>query len=324
MQGFFAEILDGSIQRKAVTLAQGLVGHLGDGTLGIVPAAGLDGAFTDGFALVRDDAGRVDLHKGAKARTFLTGTKGVVETEHAGRQFFHRDAVLRAGIALAEHHRLAADDIDNDQAVCLGQGGLNGICQTAAHCIADDQAVDHDFHGMLDVLFEVDLLAQIVHVAVNAHTYKTGAAGGVQLLGLGAFAGTDYGGQHLEAGALRQLHHLVDHLINRLLGDLPPANRAVRHANAGIHQAQVVVNFGHSAHGGTWVVAGGLLVDGDGRRKAGDLVHIGLFHLAQELAGVTGKALHIAALAVGVDGVKGKAGLAGAGKSCHDDQLIAG
>ena len=139
--------------------------------------------------------------------------------------------MLRAGIALAEHHRLAADDIDNDQAVCLGQGGLNGICQTAAHCIADDQAVDHDLHGMLDVLFEVDLLAQIVHVAVNAHTYKTGAAGGVQFLGLGAFAGTDYGGQHLEAGALRQLHHLVDHLINRLLGDLPPADRAVRHAN---------------------------------------------------------------------------------------------
>ena len=124
---------------------------------------------------------------------FLAGTKGVVETEHAGRQFFHRDTVLRAGIALAEHHRLAADDINNDQAVCLGQGGLNGICQTAADRIVDDQAVDHDLHRVLDVLFEADLLAQIVHVAVNAHTYKTGAAGGIQFLGLGAFAGTDYG-----------------------------------------------------------------------------------------------------------------------------------
>ena len=169
--------------------------------------------------------------------------------------------MLGAGIALAEHHRLAANHVDDDKAIGLGQRSLDGIRQAATHGITDDQTVHNDLDRVLDVLLEADFLAQIVHVAVDAHTHKTGAAGGIQLLGLCAFAGTDHRGKHLKTGALGQLHHLVDHLINGLLGDLPPADRAVRHADTGVHQAQVIVNFGHGAHGRTRVVAGGFLVD---------------------------------------------------------------
>ena len=75
---------------------------------------------------------------------------------------------------------------------------------------------------------------------------------------------------------------------------------------------------------GARVVACCFLVDGDSRGQAGDLVDIGLFHLAKKLAGIAGKAFHIAALAVGVDRVKRQARLAGAGQAGHDDQLISG
>ena len=69
-------------------------------------------------------------------------------------------------------------------------------------------------------------------------------------------------------------------------------------------------------------MAGGLLVDGNGRRQAGDLVHIRLVHPAKEHPGVAGQALDIAALAVGVDGVEGKARLARAGQTGHNDEFF--
>ena len=53
-------------------------------------------------------------------------------------------------------------------------------------------------------------------------------------------------------------------------------------------------------------------------------VHIGLVHLAQELAGVGGKRFHVAALALGVDGVEGQSGFARAGDAGDDDEFVSG
>ena len=163
---------------------------------------------------------------------------------------------------------------------------------------------------MLDIFIQLNGFAQVVHIAVHPHTGKARPPGGVQLLGLGTFARAHNGCQHLKTSAFRQLEDFVHHFIDGLLVDLPPADRAVRHADAGVHQAQVVVNFGDGTHGGTRVMAGGFLVDGDSRGKPGDLIDIGLFHLPQKLAGIAGKAFHIAALPIGIDGVKRKARLA--------------
>jgi hypothetical protein len=49
-----------------------------------------------------------------------------------------------------------------------------------------------------------------------------------------------------------------------------------------------------------------LLVDGDRGREALDEVDVGLVHLPQELAGVGGERLDVAALPLGVDGVEGE------------------
>jgi hypothetical protein len=78
----------------------------------------------------------------------------------------------------------------------------------------------------------------------------------------------------------------------------------VRRAGAGVQQAQVVVDFGDGADGGARVVAGGLLLDGDGGRQPFDQVDIRLFHQLQKLAGVGRQRLYIAALAFGVQRVE--------------------
>ena len=94
--------------------------------------------------------------------------------------------------------------------------------------------------------------------------------------------------------------------------------------DARVEEAQVVVDFGDGADGGAGVVGDALLVDGDGGRQALDVVHIRLFHEAEELAGVGGEGLNVAALTLGVDGVKGEGALAGAGDAGDDDELIPG
>ncbi len=55
-----------------------------------------------------------------------------------------------------------------------------------------------------------------------------------------------------------------------------------------------------------------------------DGVHIGPLDLVEELARVGGKRLDIAALAFGVDGVKGERAFARAGESGDDGERVAG
>ena len=102
------------------------------------------------------------------------------------------------------------------------------------------------------------------------------------------------------------------------------AGHAHRLADAGVEQAQVVVDLRDRGHGGAGVPAGGLLFDGDGRRQALDAVHVGLLHLVQELPGVGAEALHVAALPLGVEGVEGQAGLAAPGEAGDHHQAVAG
>ena len=65
-----------------------------------------------------------------------------------------------------------------------------------------------------------------------------------------------------------------------------PSFGAVLHADAGVQQAQVVVDLGDRADGGPRVAAGRLLVDRDGGRQPLDDVDVGLVHLPEELPGV--------------------------------------
>src|SRR5215208_2352759 len=95
-------------------------------------------------------------------------------------------------------------------------------------------------------------------------------------------------------------------------------------ANAGEQQTQVVVNLGDRTDGRTRVVTGALLVDRDGRRQAGDVLDVGLVHLPQELARITGQTLDIAPLALGINRVEGKRRLAATRQTSDDHQSIAG
>ncbi|OQB18770.1 MAG: hypothetical protein BWY13_01396 [Euryarchaeota archaeon ADurb.Bin190] len=125
-------------------------------------------------------------------------------------------------------------------------------------------------------------------------------------------------------GLLCLLQYALCYSIRRLGLDFYAVHRAVGHPDAGEEQPEIVVYLGNRPHCAAGILGCGLLLYGYGRGESLDAVHIGLVHLAQELAGVGGKRFHIAALPLGIDGVEGQGGLARAGDAGDDYEPVTG
>ena len=177
---------------------------------------------------------------------------------------------------------------------------------------------------LLLIQVQVIKLVQGMHRAVDPHPDEARFTGRFEHLAVLALLAPHFGCQEQDPAAFGQGHDGVDDLLDRLPFNRPAALGAVGMADAGEQQAQVIVDLGDGAHGGAGVVGNPLLVDGDSRREPFDIVHVGLVHSAQKLAGVCGKRLDVAALSLGIDGVKGQGALTRTGHAGDNNQLAPG
>ena len=115
-----------------------------------------------------------------------------------------------------------------------------------------------------------------------------GAAEGFSIR-FGRGFGVAHGKKHVEASSLTQRQSGLGYLVNGVALDQAVAVDAMDGAAARVEQAQVVVNLGSCGDRGARVAGGVLLLDGDGRSEAVNLVHVGLFDALQKLAGVGGE-----------------------------------
>ena len=176
---------------------------------------------------------------------------------------------------------------------------------------------------MLELLVERRDVRDLVEDAVCLHALEAALLQVGQLLPVFALAAADHGREQIQPRPLRQRQHAVHHLAHRLAFDGQPRRGRIRHADARPQQPHVIVNLGDGADGGARVAARRLLLDGNGRRKPVDQVHIGLLHHLQKLPRIGRQALDIAALALGVDRVEGEARLARARQARDDHELLA-
>jgi hypothetical protein len=108
----------------------------------------------------------------------------------------------------------------------------------------------------------------------------------------------------LETGARLEPGDLFDDLLGGLLGHGSPTPIAMQLADAGVENAQVVVDLGDRAYRGARIVPGRFLIDRDGRRETADGVIERFVHLTQELAGIARERLHVASLPLRIEGVE--------------------
>ena len=322
--GKFRQLLPRCMQGKAVFLRHGGIVHQADAVgLGGAPTCDLNGALRQTLGLVRHHQIGVGNLLNTQAGADRAGAVGVVEREHPGRQLRHRYAAVIAGVVLGKQgHGVRCHLMQQHQTAGELAGSFNGIGQAAVQIGFQHQPIHHDLNMVLFVLFQGDLFRQIIEDPVHPGTDKAALAGILQYLGVLTLFAADHRSQQLEPGTLRQSQNLIHDLIDGLPPNFLAALGAVGRAHSGPEQAQIVIDLRHGTHGGTGVLGGGLLIDGNGGGKAVDLIHIGLVHLSEEHPGVGAEALHIPPLAFGIDGIKRQRGLAGAGKSRQHHQFI--
>ena len=175
---------------------------------------------------------------------------------------------------------------------------------------------------MFFVFLQLDLLAEVIQDAIHTHAGKALLSCILKHLDMFAFFASNDGRQHNKARTFSQCFNTVDDLIDGLPGNLLAAFGAVRHTDPGPQKAQIVINLRNRAYSRTWILGGGLLVNGDGRTQSFNGIHIRLVHLAQKLTGIRAQTFHIPALTFGIDRIKGQAGLAGTGKAGKYHQFV--
>ena len=176
---------------------------------------------------------------------------------------------------------------------------------------------------MLEFLVQFGWVFKFVEFAIHFYPLIAILQEFSEFLAILPFPATDDGREQVQSRAFRQVHRAVDHLADGLAFDGQAGRGRIRNADARPEQAHIVVNLCHRADGGARVAAGCFLLDGDGGRKAFNTLDVGLLHQFQELARIGRQALHIAALALGIDRVERQRGFARAGQAGHHDKLAA-
>ena len=272
----------------------------------------------------------VYLELGTESIAALAGAVRRIEREVPGRQLFVALAIYRAGQVLREGEdlvfalSLSGRQLHLGHTLGQGQRRLQRLGEAALDALPLYQAV-YDHLDVVDLVAgQIDLGTEVIKFAVHPGPHIT-LGGQISQQGLVvALAAAHDGGQNLEPSALGQLEYPVHDLLRRLAGDDHTMLRAMGYPNAGEQQPEVVVDLGHRADSGPWVLGCRLLVYGDGGRQTFDEVDIGLVHLAEELPGIRRQRFHIAALAFCIDRVEGQRGFPRPRQAGEDNELVSG
>src|SRR5579863_231712 len=97
---------------------------------------------------------------------------------------------------------------------------------------------------------------------------------------------------------------------------------AMRRSDGGKKKAKVIVDFGDGPDRRARAPAGGFLLNRNRWTQPVNGIYIRAFHLIEELPRVGGKGFHVAALAFGIDGVKGQRRLARPAQAGNHGQRI--
>ena len=202
---------------------------------------------------VRDNAVHRYTARHAESGAVGAGAGGVIEGEHTRLKLAKGYPVLLAGIGLrkfklARLFAVLARDGDYQQSFFgKRQRGLYRVGKARAYVAAHHKAVHYHLNAVAQVLVKRYLLIKIVHAAVHAHAGVARFSRVGKHLFVHSLFGAHDRCENEKAFAFGQSHYLVYYLIDRLTRYDLAAYGAVRHADAGVKQTQVVVYLGNGA-----------------------------------------------------------------------------
>ena len=299
--------------------AQGPDQRIADISRGLAP--GLDHPLHHRKGLIAQHGLRVHFHARAQPAAGLAGAVGAVEAEHPGGKLLVADPAVVAGELLAEKLLFLARKLRQHQTAREVGRGFHRVRQTVAGGLAHFETVHNSFDFVLAVFIEFGNFFQVIGLAIHPDPHEAFLLHLLEQLAVLSLAVADQGGQDRYRGLIGVCEQVLDDLADALALNFFAAVVAVLHAHPREKDPQVVVNFGDRADRGARVVTGAFLLDGDGGGEPLDEIHVRLVHQAEELAGIGGKAFHVATLPLGIDRVEGQRAFAAARKPGQHGKL---
>ena len=307
--GVGINVLHGRLDVEAVLMQNGI--YLPENHLLLKLAQRQDGPFVDAQLVVGNNLLQVYLVDVAQSFAVRTGAFRRIEREDIGRRVFIGQARHGVHEALGEVFSLAGVLVGHhDEAVALLHGCGHTLAQALAVALFHLKLVYHHLYVMVLVSVYLHAPFQAFQLAVYPNIQIAFAPHALKELAIVALAVAHQGRQQVYAAAVIVVCYHVYHLLFGIFHHLLAAHVAVGRAGTGKEQAQIVVYLGGGAHGGTRVLVGGLLLNGDDGRQSGNLIHVGPLHIAKEVAGIGREGLDVTALPFSKDCVESQRRLA--------------
>ncbi len=251
----------------------------------------------------------VRCHDGADAFAGRAGTSVGVEGEVLGREFF--EDVTRGGIGVGGgecQQFLPAIAINEklDFPLVPLQCGLDAVHEPTANPFAQDEPIHHDLDAVFLAAWGLELVIEFLNDTVETDPNEALAAQFFKEATQITLFRLDDGGEEDESRALRQGKNALPDFCRGVFDELLAGGGVVWLPGDGVKDAQIVVDLRDGRDGAARVGCGVNLLDGDRGAEAFDEIDVGFFQLVQKLPCVGAKALDIAALAFGVEGIKGQ------------------
>ena len=191
------------------------------------------------------------------------------------------------------------------------------------HLLAlDHQTVDHDLNVVLNVFFQRRRVFKVIDLAVNLDALKPLLQQPVQFFLKFPFALSHHRRHQHNLGTNRQRQDFIHHLAHRLRLNRQPRRRRIRRPRARPQQAHIVVNLGNRPHRRARIVRGRFLLNRNRRRQPFYGINVRLFHQVKELPRISGKALDVTPLPLGINRVKRQRRLARPRQPGNHRQLV--
>ena len=212
----------------------------------------------------------------------------------------------------------------HQEAVALLHGSGHAVLQSHVILVRGDELINDYFHIVVLVSVQLHAGQGFAHLAVHTDVEVAFLAHLLEEFLVMSLAITHQGSQDINALALVVAQDKLDNLLLGVLHHLLAGQVGIGVSRPGIEQAEEVINLGRGAHGGARVLVRGLLFDGDDRAKPRDFVHIRTLQVAQEVSGIRGESLNVAALPFGEERVERQRRLAASAQPGNHRQAVAG
>ena len=185
---------------------------------------------------------------------------------------------------------------DQHQAIPLLHGDTQAFLQASLVGSGDNHFVDHHLYTVHLVTVEFHPVENLFQLAIDAYIQIAFLTHLLEQFLIMPLTVTNQRSQQIGFLSAVMFEDQVKDLLLRIFYHLLAAQVRIGLSRPGIKQTEEVVHLGSGTDSRAGVFVRRFLFDGDNRTQACDLIHIGTFHIPEEVTRISRECLHVTSL----------------------------